>query len=638
MNCRKGFIKTAGFSILVVLSAVSSFMAAPAAAASKDAMDLLPSDCTVCVRVNNLQVALGQMDQYLVGATPMPMNLSMMATMQLTGIFGDPLLTGINMQGNFVMAAIDMETQQTDIKTQQKEKDLFLFFLIPSSGMSNFLKGNKNLSPAGANGVYTLKAPNSSVGGLAIIPLSEPNYLLISREQNKTELLAVQKAIKEKKASLRNKLSPDAGKAAAENPAWAYVNVDKLYQLYGSKLTDGFNEMQKTITAQTAQKNGPVPTEMMSKSFDIFKYFIEQADWMTLSLNPAPQQLQIETAFSAKTGSELAGMLKPSPTLGKDWQYAGLLNDASSFKAVCRLNKPLIEQLYTRMIDIFGKNAAEADKPQFEKMKALVVKSVLAMGDEVAMSFSYRAGMPPFEMKEVVQVKDPKTMLDIQKEITGLVTTMYAAMGMPMTFTYAPSVEKYNGTDIGLYQFKFTGKDPNDETMKAIEMMYGKQGLQYPMAVTADKFLIAMGPDATTQIKAMIDAKQPGPAAGDIKTAFTLIPDNTKAEIVASINLLRLIKGASEMGQQMVAQQGMNMPNFWKGIDIGTTTSCMATAVFIENGRVRCRTILPKEHLAQTAKVLMQVQQQQMNYYMQQSQKKPGSDANSVPAPKHNPY
>lgn len=627
MNCRKGFIKTTGFSILVVLSAVSGFMAVPAAAASKDAMDLLPSDCTVCVRVNNLQAALGQMDQYLVGATPMPINLSMMATMQLTGIFGDPLLTGINMQGNFVMAAIDMETQQ-------KEKDLFLFFLIPTSGMSNFLKGNKNLSPAGADGVYTLKAPNSSVGGLAIIPLSEPNYLLISREQSKIELLAVQKIMKEKKTSLKNKLSPDAGKAATENPAWAYVNIDKLYQLYGSKLTDGFNEMQKAIAVQTSQKNEPVPTEMMNKGFDMFKYFAEQAGWMTLSLNPTPQQMRIETTLSAKTGSELAGMLKPSAVAGKDWRYAGTLDNAAAVKLLMRFNKPLLEKLNSRMIDILCKNTTEADKASMEKMKSLVSKMMTAIGDEAAVSFSYRAGTPPFEFKEMIAINDAKTLLELQKESMELVGNLYQTMGMPMTFSYVPSVEKYNGTDIGSYQFKFTGKDPNDETLKAMEMMYGKQGLQYPMAVTADKFLIAMGPDAMAQIKAMIDAKQPGPAAGDIKTAFAFIPDNTRAEMVASINLLRLIKGVSEMGQQMVAQQGMDMPNFWKRIDIGTTTSCMATAVFIENGRVRCRTVLPKEHLAETAKVLMQVQQQQMNYYTQQSQNKQGSDANSVPPPK----
>jgi hypothetical protein len=473
------------------------------------------------------------------------------------------------------------------------------------------------------------------VGGLAIIPLTEPNYLLVSHEQNKTELLAVQKAIKEKKTSLKNKLSPDAGKAAAENPVWAYVNIDKLYQLYGSKLTDGFNEMQKAIAVQTSQKNEPVPTEMMSKFFDMFKYFAEQGGWMTLSLNPTPQQMQIETTLSAKTGSELAGMLKPNAAAGKDWRYAGTMDNAAAVKLLMRFNKPLSEKLNSRMIDIlYNKGATEADKASREKMKSLMSKMMVAMGDEAAVSFSYRAGMPPFEFREMIAVNDAKTILELQKELMERIGALYQTIGMPMTFTYAPSVEKYNGTDIGLYQFKFTAKDPNDKTMKTMEMMYGKQGLQYPMAVTADKFLVAMGPDAMTQLKAMIDAKQTGPAAGDIKTAFALIPDNTRAEMVASINLLKLIKGMSEMGQQTMAQSGMKMPDFWKGIDIGTTTSCMATAVFIENGRVRCRTVLPKEHLAETAKILMQVQQQQMNYYMQQSQNKQGSDANSVPPPK----
>jgi hypothetical protein len=269
-------------------------------------------------------------------------------------------------------------------------------------------------------------------------------------------------------------------------------------------------------------------------------------------------------------------------------------------------------------------------------MKALVVKSVLAMGDEVAMSFSYRAGIPPFEMKEVVQVKDPKAMLDIQKEMAGFATTMYAAMGLPMDFVYAPSVEKYKGTDIGLYQIKFSSKDPNDQTVKAMEMMYGKQGLQYPMAITSDRFLLAMGPDAMNQIKAMIDAKQPGSAAGDIKTALNTIADNTKAEMVASVNVLKLIRGMSQMGQQMMAQSGRKMPDFWQGVD-PNTTSCMAIAAFIENGRIREQLILPKEHLLETAKVMMQIQQQQMAYYMKQSQKSQKTDANEIPAEKKMP-
>jgi hypothetical protein len=627
MSCRK-ILKPIGLFIVFVLSSALVLGVEPIVPVQKDVLlDLLPSDCAICVRVNTFQLALGQLDQYLAGATPMPMGLSMMAAMQLTGVFGDPLLTGINMQGNFAMAAVE---------TGQEKKDLFLFFLVPSTGINAFLKGNTNLSVADANGVYTLKVPNSPIGNLAIVPLREPNYLLITRQGNQAELLAVKKALTEKKTSLKSKLDASVVKAAVENPAWAYVNLDKIYQLYGSTIKEGFDKMQKSLNAQMGAQSKPSPMKM-EPFFEMFQYFAGQADWVTLSLKPTPQQMQMETVFAAKAGGELAGMLKPAPTPGKGWRYAGLLNDASSFKAICRLNKPLIQQLYIRMIDIFGKTAAEADKPQFEKMKALVIKSIPAMGDEVAMSFSYRAGMPPFEMKEVVHINDSKTMLDIQKEMAGLVTTTYAAMGMPMEFAYAPSVEKYKGIDVGLYQIKFSSKDPNDQTMKAVEMMYGKQGLQYPMAVTSDRFLLAMGPDAMNQIKAMIDAKQPEPAAGDMKTALNIIPNNAGAEMVASVNILKLAKGMSDMmGQQMAAQSGREMPNFWQGID-PNTTSCMAAATFVENGRVRGQLILPKEHLLETAKVMMQIQQQQMAYYMKQSQKSQKTDANGIPVEKKMP-
>jgi hypothetical protein len=84
----------------------------------------------------------------------------------------------------------------------------------------------------------------------------------------------------------------------------------------------------------------------------------------------------------------------------------------------------------------------------------------------------------------------------------------------------------------------------------------------------------------------MLDAKQTGLAAGDIKTAMNLIADNTKAEMVASINILKLAKGLSQMSQQMGVQGGSEMPDFWQDVKTDTT-SCMAAAVFINNGIVR---------------------------------------------------
>lgn len=622
MKTRKRILCVIGLVVLCFWSLTSVFAAAPAAASKDVLLDLLPADCTLCVRVNNLQQSLAQLDQYLAGASPMPMELSKMASTQLVGIFGDPQLNGINMQGDFAAASL---------MTGQEKKDFTVFFLIPSSGIKDFLKKNTNLSPVDTDGVYTLKAPNSPAGELAVIPLSEPNYLLVGQQKNKADLLTVRKMMKEKTTSLKSRLTPDIAKAAVKNPAWAYFNIDKLYQLYTPEIKNGFDEMQKAITEQSAQGNDAFGMEMMGKVFDMYKYFAEQADGATLCLNPQPQQMQIETTLSAKAGSELAGMLKPSLAAGKNWQYAGAVDNAAAVKMLMRFNKPLWEKLNGRLMDIFCTNTTQADKATIDKMKALTPKMLAAMGDEAAVSFSYRSGTPPFEFQEIVAVNDAKAVIELQKEAIPQVESMYQTMGMPITFTYAPSVEKYHGIDIGLYQFKFTVKDPNDKSMKAVEMMYGKEGLQYPMAITADKFLVAMGPDAMTQLKALIDAKQPGPAVGDMKAALALIADNTKSEMVASINLLKLMKGVSQMGQQMIAQSGQEMPDFWKGIEINTT-SCMAAATFVENGSVRCRIVLPKEHLKETTAVMMQVQQQQMKYY-QQKQAQAGADANMVSRP-----
>jgi hypothetical protein len=251
-----------------------------------------------------------------------------------------------------------------------------------------------------------------------------------------------------------------------------------------------------------------------------------------------------------------------------------------------------------------------------------------AMGDEAAVSFPIAAERRLLNCRKLSPSTTPKPYSNFRK--IQQVGKYISGNGVPMTFAYVPSVEKYHGIDIGLYQFKFTAKDPNDASMKAVEMMYGKEGLQYPMAVPADKFLIAMGPNAMTQLKAMIDAKQPGPAVGDMKAALALITDNTKSEMVASINLLKLMKGTSQMGQQMIAQSGKEMPDFWKGIEL-IRQAAWPRRCFIDQWRVAARSSCPKNTSKRPA-VMMQIQQEQMKYYQQQ-QTQTGADANTASRP-----
>ncbi len=610
--------------ISVLLSAASCFAAegAPNPSAKDEILDIVPADCLACVRINNLQNSLTQLDQYLTGASPVPVSMSMLATMQIAGIVGDPMMTGLNMQGNLAMVAMQPAPQS---------KDIFMFFLIPIDPNGAFLKSNTNLSAADANGIYTLNAPNSPLGKMALLPLKNQNYLLMTRQQNQADLLTAAAVLKTKKAALASRFDDVVAKAAVTNPAWGYVNLDALYQLFKDDINSGIEEIQKTLTEQAAGPEAMAFQPKLKALFEMYLYFIKQADFATLSLTPSPQMAQMDMLVSAKPNSELAGMLKPTPAAAKPWQLAGYANDSAPVKFLARMNKTMIEQMSNRILDLLAQDAAEAEKTQMLKWKSLMAKWSSAIGEEMAGTFAYKAATPPFEMKEIVQIKDANSIRSMQSEMLDSLNALYASMGMNMDFTYAESVEKHKGTDIGLYQFKFSISDPNDPAANAMQAMYGKQGMQYPVAITPDRFIITMGPDAMNQIKSLIDNTVPGAAAGDIKIALDTIPNSAKADMVMSINIPHLMKGMTEMGQQFAAQSGNEMPDFWEGIQVNTT-SAMAAGAVVENGRVRGTLMLPKQHLTETVQVFMQVQQKTMAYYMEQSQKQTNAkpeDANS---------
>ncbi|MBN2511890.1 MAG: TlpA family protein disulfide reductase [Sedimentisphaerales bacterium] len=600
--------KSLSLIALLLLSGIAAFAAENTAAPAKDPLlELLPSDCPICVRINGFQTALGQLDQYLAGSSPMPISLSILATGYVAGIFGDPMMTGLDMQGSIAMVAM---------QTNPSNKSLFLSFLVPTTTTVEFLKANKNLSSPDADGIYTLQVENSPVGNLILYPMADKKYLLITREENKDDLLKASKLIKEKKTALASRFNADQAKSSQSQPAWAYVNIDKVYTLYKDYIDRGIQEVQVSVAEQAGGEAGSAMQPKLQALFEMLQYFAGQADWMTLSLTPSPKTLQAETVFSAKAGSELAGMLKPAAPAGTPWQTAGYLNGPGAVKYLMRFNKPMWEQMSIRMIDMFAKNAPEQEKAQLEKMKSLMHKWFAAYGSEAAGTFSYRSGTPPFEFNQIIQIIDAKAINELQKETIEPINSLYASMDLGMDFSYAASVEKYKGTDIGLYQIKFKAEDP---TSSIIESMYGKQGLQYPLATTSDRFLMTLGPDAMNQIKAMIDNPKAGPATGEIKTALDTIADSGKAEFVMSANVLSLMKGVTDMARQVTAGSGTEMPDFWQGISTKTTSN-LSAAGFIEPGRIRGVMILPKEHLSEVVQAFMQIQQKQMEFYMQQSQ------------------
>ncbi|MHC4482892.1 MAG: hypothetical protein ACYSW4_05030, partial [Planctomycetota bacterium] len=77
-------------------------------------LQMIPAQSMFCVRVNNFDYTLSQIDQFLAGVSPMPMGISMLVRMQLANILGSPELNGVNMSGSFAIFGPILGTDMTD--------------------------------------------------------------------------------------------------------------------------------------------------------------------------------------------------------------------------------------------------------------------------------------------------------------------------------------------------------------------------------------------------------------------------------------------------------------------------------------------------------------------------------------------
>jgi len=83
--------------VLSALCVLGLAMASPAA----DPMTMVPSGSLFCVRINNLDGALGQIDMFLTGL--LPFGVSMPVKAQLGQFLGSTQPQGVNMAGGFVL-------------------------------------------------------------------------------------------------------------------------------------------------------------------------------------------------------------------------------------------------------------------------------------------------------------------------------------------------------------------------------------------------------------------------------------------------------------------------------------------------------------------------------------------------------
>ena len=617
MNTTNSRFKTTMVA-LILCGVLSGMFITPAGAQSSDPiLSTLPKDTLICIRVNNFTYSVGQLDQYLAGASPVPMGVSMIINMQLAGMLGDPMMTGIDRNGTFAVIGLMPDMEEPD--------EPVMMFLFPVSSFQTFTSSNPNCTETDDKGIFKVSPPNSPLGDILTASVADGKFMLIGEGGELEEFKAVLSMIKNKKASLAQAVLPEDVKRAVEAPAWLYVNLETGYQLASPWIKESMNEAVTEMQKQQGQP--PMSEEAMQAMIDACDRFLRQLHSASLALTPKPDVLLAETWLSAKADSDMAKSLIRKQPFSKGFKYAGVLDTDSPMLMLCKINKPLWNEFYSEFMDLLI-NATGQDNELAAKFQEMINKSMAATGEEVAADFGYGAGTPPFFLHEIFEVKDPKVMRDLFAENMAFITQIYEKMGMPVTFKVEKDAVSYKQTAIDKVTASFEFPDSGSAETAMIEAMYGKDGLQYPLAITDKAMLLTMGPDSMTEIKGLIDRSgSAGKTPARIDMAQKLLTDADTADMLMTFDFIGFMKGMSGMMAAMknAIPEGEGAPDFtamFEGIPM-ESTSAMALAARLEDGKVKLQYALPKAHLKEITNVMMQIQQKMMMQQMQQQQMSP---------------
>jgi len=379
--------RTAILAGLVVWSFVGGLVWAAGSArqAGDKVFEMIPANCLFCVRINNLDQALTQIDQFLTGISPV--GVSMPVRAKFANVLGNPQLTGVNMAGSFVIFSPLLGSDPGAIGK--------VGILVPVADYKQFRQGSPNVSPADEKGISKIisdKAP-------PLLVMQVRDYALISPVGNENELTATGQAILAGKLeSLAGSLDPDEAKQAMNEPVWVYGDIQLVNKTFGPVLVAKIKEMKKTMEEMKATAKVPMfnPTAIMDTYAAMIETFMKEAKSLSLVVRPKPNVVSVTTTVSALPGTEMAGMFAGGGSSAEKNRLLGYLRDGAMMNIALNMSTPLWNKLSVMNLDLLDSFTGKAPSPEdAAKMKTLTADMIDCLGGPVACSLSVDAKNKP---------------------------------------------------------------------------------------------------------------------------------------------------------------------------------------------------------------------------------------------------
>ncbi|HUT47693.1 MAG TPA: hypothetical protein VMX36_15530, partial [Sedimentisphaerales bacterium] len=491
-------VATAGLLVLIIFTAALSAQSP----ANNELLKMIPAKSLFCVRINNFDYTLNQIDQFLAGASPMPLGVSMLVRMQLANLLGSPQLTGLNTNGSFAVFGVTMPGETTQTNTIP---NMFIGVLAPVTDYKQFIDGNPNLSPPDANGVS--KNTSSEFGGMLIKQVG--NYALIGPSESGT-FAATAKLISVKSAKLGSVLNAADAKQAETEPIWAYGNVQQVSGTFGSVISAKIEEIKTTM--KSVEANQPEASRaniqnVMNMYAGFLETLMKETQSVSIAINPKPDVLNITKTISAVPGTDMAKMLTADATSQRENTLLTYLENGAIANFGATINTSFWKKLNVRSIDLFAMMSGDSMSAEdITEFKNLAMNVTDCLDGPLVYSFSSSAkNKLPFAVKYVVAVKDEKKFNQIIEKAMDIMNNsgimdFYKSMGIETSFSMKRDVDSYKGISISSAKLSMKSTDANSPQAQMITSMYG-DGFDYRWGMVDGLFACAVSGDVNSTIR-----------------------------------------------------------------------------------------------------------------------------------------
>lgn len=588
-------------ALLLAFCAIGSGVAG--AQTADDPLKMVPGDCLFCVRINNLDAALGQVDMFLSGV--IPMGVSMPVKAQLGQLLGSPDAKGVNTAGSFMVFG-PLPGGNPDPTR--------IGILVPVSDYEQFVSGNPNVSPASAVGVSSIGPQGNQM--LAVTQVG--NYALATLANGAQALPQAKQALSASTRGLSGSLDSAELQRATSAPVWLYGNVQLAGRMFGPMLQAQLAQTKSMLEQMEAQGTvASTATTAVDMYSTMLNALTQEARYLSLAVEPSAGRINAGFVLAAVPGSTLAGMLEGAASKPVN-NLVGYLDSGAAVYFSGSMKSPFWQKINEAYIDMLPQLlGGELSEEQIAQFKQMTIESAEALAGPVAGSLSVDVqNKPPFQVQYVAAVTDPEKFrqsLDNASKMmnSGPIAEFYEKMGMKFTFDVQRNAETYKGVAIDAIKFNMTPTDSTSDQGQALSTMYG-DGFNVQLAVTDGLLVYALAQDPGPQVHALIDqikGSGPGQVPGQMRTAMQLIPGSEKADFFMTYNLLRAAQLVTALSPTPLP---ISLPP-----TAGQSQTGIAIAGNVSDGKIALDVAVPQQQVAEVMQLVMQMQMQQMQQSME---------------------